>query len=173
VSAWRHMIRLSDLARGPISVTLEPDAETRATLAKELGLESLPALQGRISVRPWLDGAEINGRFTATVEQICGVTLDPFESPLKGDFLVQAVPAGSPNAPAESAGGEVEMDLDAPDPPDVLSSDDIDLAGYLVEYLALEIDPFPRKPGVEFDYKPDTVEDSPFAVLKRLKDDGA
>jgi uncharacterized metal-binding protein YceD (DUF177 family) len=167
------MIRLSDLARGPISVTLEPDAETRATLAKELGLESLPALQGRISVRPWLDGAEINGRFTATVEQICGVTLDPFESPLKGDFLVQAVPAGSPNAPAESAGGEVEMDLDAPDPPDVLSSDDIDLAGYLVEYLALEIDPFPRKPGVEFDYKPDTVEDSPFAVLKRLKDDGA
>lgn len=173
MSAWRHMIRLSDLARGPISVTLEPDAETRATLAKELGLESLPALQGRISVRPWLDGAEINGRFTATVEQICGVTLDPFESPLKGDFLVQAVPAGSPNAPAESAGGEVEMDLDAPDPPDVLSSDDIDLAGYLVEYLALEIDPFPRKPGVEFDYKPDTVEDSPFAVLKRLKDDGA
>ncbi|MBA4011783.1 MAG: DNA-binding protein [Phenylobacterium sp.] len=167
------MIRLSDLARGSISVSLEPDAETRATLAKELGLESLPALQGRISVRPWLDGAEINGRFTASVEQICGVTLDPFESQLKGDFLVQAVPAGSPNAPAESEGGEIEMDLDAPDPPDVLSSDDIDLAGYLVEYLALEIDPFPRKPGVEFDYKPDTVEDSPFAVLKRLKDDGA
>ncbi|WP_293402446.1 DUF177 domain-containing protein [Phenylobacterium sp.] len=173
MSAWRHMIRLSDLARGSISVSLEPDAETRATLAKELGLESLPALQGRISVRPWLDGAEINGRFTASVEQICGVTLDPFESQLKGDFLVQAVPAGSPNAPAESEGGEIEMDLDAPDPPDVLSSDDIDLAGYLVEYLALEIDPFPRKPGVEFDYKPDTVEDSPFAVLKRLKDDGA
>jgi uncharacterized metal-binding protein YceD (DUF177 family) len=167
------MIRLADLARGSVSVTLEPDAETRAAIAKELGLVSLPALQGRVSARAWLDGAEISGRFTARVEQICGVTLDPFESQLDGDFLVQAVPAGSPNAPADSVGGEVEMDLDAPDPPDVLASDDIDLAGYLIEHLALEIDPFPRKPGAEFDYQPDAPEESPFAVLKRLKDDGA
>lgn len=173
MSAWRHMIRLSDLARGPVSVTLEPDAEARAAIAKELALEGLPALQGRITVRPWLDGAEITGRFTAVVEQICGVTLDPFETQIDGDFVVRAVPAGSPNAPADSEGGEVEMDLEAPDPPDVLSSDDIDLAGYLVEHLALEIDPFPRKPGAEFDYEPDVQEESPFAVLKRLKDDGA
>ena len=173
MSAWRHMIRLSDLARGPVSATLEPDAEVRAAIAKELALEGLPALQGRITVRPWLDGAEITGRFTAVVEQICGVTLDPFETQIDGDFVVRAVPAGSPNAPADSEGGEVEMDLEAPDPPDVLSSDDIDLAGYLVEHLALEIDPFPRKPGAEFDYEPDVQEESPFAVLKRLKDDGA
>ncbi len=173
MSAWRHMIRLSDLARGPVSVTLEPDAEARAAIAKEIALEGLPALQGRITVRPWLDGAEITGRFTAVVEQICGVTLDPFETQIDGDFVVRAVPAGSPNAPADSEGGEVEMDLEAPDPPDVLSSDDIDLAGYLVEHLALEIDPFPRKPGAEFDYEPDVQEESPFAVLKRLKDDGA
>lgn len=173
MSAWRHVIRLSELARGPLTVTLEPDAETRAAIAKELGLVSLPALHGRMNVRPWLDGAEINGRFSAVVEQICGVTLDPFETPIEGDFLVQAVPAGSPNAPADSGGGEIEMDLEAPDPPDVLASDDIDLAGYLVEHLALEIDPFPRKPGAEFDYQPDVAEESPFAVLKRLKDDGA
>ncbi|MGH6997988.1 MAG: YceD family protein [Phenylobacterium sp.] len=173
MSAWRHVIRLADLARGPLSVTLEPDAEVRAVIAKELALEGLPALQSRITVRPWLDGAEISGRFTAVVEQICGVTLDPFESQIDGDFVVRAVPAGSPNAPADSEGGEVEMDLEAPDPPDVLSSDDIDLAGYLVEHLALEIDPFPRKPGAEFDYEPDASEESPFAVLKRLKDDGA
>ena len=173
MSAWRHMIRLSDLARGPLSVTLEPDAEARAAIAKELALEGLPALQGRITARPWLDGAEISGRFNAVVEQICGVTLDPFETQIDGDFVVRAVPAGSPNAPADSEGGEVEMDLEAPDPPDVLSSDDIDLAGYLIEHLALEIDPFPRKPGAEFDYEPNVQEESPFAVLKRLKDDGA
>ncbi|WP_312164394.1 YceD family protein [Phenylobacterium sp.] len=173
MSAWKHTVRLADLARGPVSVTLEPDAETRAVLAKELGLESLPALTARLTVRPWLDGAEINGRFKARVEQICGVTLDPFESELDGDVAVRAVPTGSPNAPAESAGGEVEMDLDAPDPPDVLATDELDLAGYLVEHLALEIDPFPRKPGAEFDYTPDAPEESPFAVLKRLKDDGA
>lgn len=170
MSDWRHTIRLADLARGPVSVTLEPDAETRAALAKKLGLEALPALRSRLTVRPWLDGAEITGRFTATVEQICGVSLDPFESELEGEIAVQAVPAGSPNAPIDSGGGEVELDLEAPDPPDVLDSEEIDLAAYLVEHLALEIDPFPRKPGAEFDYTPDTAEESPFAVLKKLKD---
>lgn len=173
MSAWKHTIRLADLGRGPVSVTLEPDAETRATLAKELGLESLPALSARLTVRSWLDGAEITGRFKARVEQICGVSLDAFETDLDGDIAVQAVPAGSPNAPAESTGGEIEMDLEAPDPPDVLTTDELDLAAYLVEHLALEIDPFPRKPGAQFDYTPDAPEESPFAVLKRLKDDGA
>lgn len=173
MSAWKHTVRLADIARGPISVTLEPDLEMRTALAKELGLESLPALNARLTIRPWLDGAEVTGRFKARVEQICGVSLDPFETVLDGDIAVKVVPAGSPNAPAESTGGEIEMDLDAPDPPDVLTTDEIDLAGYVVEHLALEIDPFPRKPGAEFDYTPDAPEESPFAVLKRLKDDGA
>jgi hypothetical protein len=39
----------------------------------------------------------------------------------------------------------------------------------VVEHLALEIDPFPRKPGAEFDYQPPAQEESPFAVLKNLK----
>lgn len=170
MSGWRHVIRLADLGRGPISVTLEPDEAARAELAKSLGLESLPMLRARLHVRPWLDGAEITGRFQARVEQICGVTLDPFESDLDGDLDVKVVPPGSLNAPIDSGGGEAEMDLEAPDPPDVLDSEDIDLAAYLIEHLALEIDPFPRKPGAEFDYTPETKEESPFAVLKKLKD---
>ena len=143
MSDWRQVIRLSDLARGPVSVTLAPDAEIRAQIARRLGLESLPELTGRLTVRPWLDGAEISGRFKARVEQICGVTLDPFESEIEGEIAVQVVPAGSPHAPADSP-GEIELDLEAPDPPDVLEGEEIDLAAYLVEHLALEIDPFPQ-----------------------------
>jgi hypothetical protein len=173
VSEWRHTVRLADLARGPISVTLEPDAAIRATLAKRLGLEALPALSARLTVRPWLDGAEISGRFAARVEQICGVSLDPFESDLRGEVAFHVVPAGSPNAPIDSGGGDVELDLEAPDPPDLLDSEEVDLAAYLVEHLALEIDPFPRKPGAEFNYTSDTPEESPFAVLKKLKDGDA
>lgn len=173
MSGWRHLVRLSDLARGPVSADLQPDETVRAVLAKELELESLPALSARLTVRPWLDGAEITGRFRARVEQICGVTLDPFESELEGEVAVRVVPAGSPHAPVDSGGGEVEFDLEAPDPPDVLQGEEIDLVGYLVEHLALEIDPFPRKPGAEFDYEPEVKEESPFAVLKKLKDDDA
>jgi uncharacterized metal-binding protein YceD (DUF177 family) len=167
---WSHPVRLSEVARGAMSVRLEPDAAIRAQIAKELGLESLPALTADLKLRTWLDGAEITGRFDGVVEQLCGITVEPFEQPVSGEIEVQVVPAGSPHAPLESAAGEIELEPDAPDPPDVLEGDTIDLAAYLIEHLALAIDPFPRKPGAVFDYTPDTPEESPFAVLKRLKD---
>jgi uncharacterized metal-binding protein YceD (DUF177 family) len=119
-------------------------------------------------VKPWLDGAEVTGHFDAVVEQVCGVSLDPFEQPLSGEVFVQAVPAGSPNAPSHH-GDELELDPDSADPPDVLDGDAIDLAALVVEHLALEIDPFPRKPGAEFDYQPPEDETSPFAALKKLQ----
>lgn len=172
MSAWRHPIRINDLASGPVSVTLAPDEAVRADLAKQLGLESLPAFSGKIVARQWLDGVELTGRFSARVEQVCGVSLDPFESELDGQIEVRLAPKGSPNAQPESE-NEVNFDLESPDPPDLLEGEEIDLAHYLVEALALEIDPFPRKPGVEFDYEPETKEESPFAVLQKLKDDQA
>ena len=161
-------MRLHELGRGTLSVRLEPDPAERARIAKDLGLVSLPALAANLTLKPWMDGVEITGRFEAVVEQVCAVSLDNFEQPLRGQIEVRAVPADSPQAP-DPTGGEVDYDPEAPDPPDVLESDAIDLAGYVVEHLALEIDPFARKPGVEFDYEPPPEPDSPFAVLKKLK----
>jgi uncharacterized metal-binding protein YceD (DUF177 family) len=148
---------------------LAPDAAERGRIAKQLGLESLPALTADVTLKPWLDGVELSGHFRAMVEQVCSVTLDSFEQPLEGSIDIRAVPAGSPHAPAAD-GGELEFDPEAPDPPDVLESDAIDVAAYVIEHLALEIDPFPRKPGAEFEYAPPTEPESPFAVLRKLKD---
>lgn len=167
--AWTTPIRLHELARGPLKVRLEPDAAERAKVAHDLGLESLPSLTAELTVKPWLDGVEVTGGFEAEVEQLCAVSLDPFQHPLSGEIEVRAVPRDSSHAPA-APGGEVEYDPDAPDPPDVLAADAIDLAAYVVEHLALEIDPFARKPGAEFDYQPPEAETSPFAALQQLKD---
>ena len=168
---WTTPVRLHELGRGVLSVRLEPDAEERAAIAKNLGLESLPALTAALTLSPWMDGVEITGRFEARVEQVCAVSLDNFEHPLNGEIAIRAVPAGSPQAP-EPTGGEVDYDPEAPDPPDVLAGEAIDLAAYVVEHLALEIDPFARKPGVEFDYTPPDGPESPFAVLRKLKGEG-
>lgn len=165
---WTTPVRLHELGRGTFSVRLEPDAAERAKVAKDLGLESLPALNADLTLKPWMDGVEITGRFEAVVEQVCAVSLDNFEQPLAGQIEIRAVPAGSPQA-SEATGGEVDYDPEAPDPPDVLDGEAIDLAAYVVEHLALEIDPFARKPGVEFDYTPPDEPESPFAVLKALK----
>lgn len=166
--AWTQPVKLHELAQGALKVRLEPDAAERAKVAHDLGLESLPMLSADLTVRPWLDGAEITGRFQAVVGQICGVTLDPFEQPLSGEIAVQVVPRGSPSAPTEEK-GEAESDPEAPDPPDVLEGDQIDLAAYVVEHLSLEIDPFPRKPGAVFEPPEPEVERSPFAALLKLK----
>jgi uncharacterized metal-binding protein YceD (DUF177 family) len=167
--AWERIVKLHEIARGPVRLELEADAAQRARIAGELGLESLPSLTAEVTVKPWLDGAEVTGRFRAVVEQVCSVSLDPFEQRLDGEIEVRAVPAGSPHA-QEPEGAELELDPDAPDPPDVLRGDEIDVGAYVVEHLALEIDPFPRKPGVAFEFTPPAEEESPFAVLKKLKD---
>ncbi len=164
---WERPVRLHEMARGPVTRRLEPDAAARAQIAKSLKLESLPALTADVTLRPWMDGAEIEGRIRAVVEQICGVTLETFQQPVACDFQVRVVTADSPHAPI-AEGGEIEVDLEAPDPPDVLASDTIDIAHYVTEHLALELDPFPRKPGATFDYEPPAAETSPFAALKTL-----
>jgi uncharacterized metal-binding protein YceD (DUF177 family) len=166
MSEWGRQICLHELARGAVRLELEADAAERARIAHDLGLESLPALSAQVTVRPWLDGAELVGRFAATVEQLCSVSLEAFQQPLSGEFEVRLTPAGGPNAPSEGAAHELELELNAPDPPDVLEGDAIDVAAYVVEHLALEIDPFPRKPGAEFDYEAPDKPQSPFAVLK-------
>lgn len=164
---WGRKIRLSELERGPIQLRLEPDAAARAAIAQDLGLESLPALTAEVTIRPWLDGATLLGRFQARVEQISSISLDPFEQDLSATFEVAVVPAGSPNVAEEA--GETNFDPEAPDPPDVLEGEVIDPSAYLVEHLALELDPFPRQPGEEFAFDAGDPDDSPFAALKALK----
>lgn len=164
------IVRLAELDRGTVKRRFEPDEAERKVLAKTLSVDALEALTGEVTVTSWLDGAQLDGRFDARVVQTCGVTLDPFETALSGDFSVRLLPAGSSNLPANDEGEEIT--LDTPDPPEVLEGDAIDTAAYLVEHLALEIDPFPRKPGAVFEPPAPETEISPFAVLKKLKPEG-
>lgn len=164
---WSSIVRLGKLSSGPVRRRLEPDEAQRKAVARELDLVQLPRLEADLAVEPWLDGGRISGRWSATVVQTCGVTLEPLESDLSGVIDLKVVPEGSVHAPSLEA--QLAYDPEADEPPDVLEGDDIDLAGYLVEHLALEIDPFPRKPGAEFDYQPPAQDESPFAVLKNLK----
>lgn len=166
---WSHRFRLADLARGPVVLNLEADEATRRALAKHLGVRVLKSLNAEVRLRTWLDGLEIGGWFKALVEQESGLSLDVFDQWVEGPLEVRLVPTGSPNAPDPEI--EIDLDPEAPDPPEILEGDVVDVAAYVVEHLAVEIDPFPRRPGETFTYTPPQDDDSPFAVLKRLKDD--
>ncbi len=169
--SWTHEIRLGETQRGLQKVRLEADAAARKAVARQLNLVSIESLSADLTLKPWLDGAELSGSFTAEVTQTCSVTAEAFGEAVAGEIFVHMVLAGSPNAPTESAGEEIEVDLEGDDPPDVLESDRIDLAAYVVEHLSLELDPFPRKPGAVFEPPPEESPASPFAILRKLKAD--
>ena len=170
-SPWSVHLSLAELGRGAAVRRLAPDEAARAAIAASLDMAGLPVFSAEVVVKPWEDGAEIEGRWTAVVTYSCGVSLEPFDAPLEGRFTVYAVPPDSPLAVPSEPLGEEDIDLDAEDPPDVLEGRDIDLGAYLVEHLALELEPFPRKPGAVFEAPPPEVPPSPFAVLSRLRKD--
>jgi len=164
---WPRPLRLAELAHGEVTRRLAADSAARRRIAGELGLDGLERLEAEVSAAPWLDGARVRGRLQARILQTCGVTLEPLESEIDHDFELKLLPDGSPNAPAEPE--DAVLDPDAEDPPDLIEGDQIDLGALVVEQLALEIDPFPRKPGAVFDAGPEENPPSPFAVLKDFK----
>ncbi|MBX3481423.1 MAG: DUF177 domain-containing protein [Caulobacter sp.] len=169
---WSQTVTLAEIARSAPVIKLSADGTTRVAIARELGLERLDSLTATVKARPWLDGAELDGELEARVTQICSATGDPFEQVLTNSFQVRVVPEGSDAAPRNDS-LEVDIDPEGEDPPDVLESDKVDVGAYVVEHLALEIEPFPRKPGAV--YQPPTEEtvDSPFAVLQQFRKDRA
>jgi hypothetical protein len=165
---WSEPVRLNQIGQTKLTRRIVADEAARKEIARDLGLDRLDQLQAELTIEPWFDGVQVRGRWSASIEQTCGVTLEPLPSELQGEFTVRAVPAGSPHAP-QAAVEEVVVDPDSEDPPDVLDEDAIDLAAFVVEQLALEVDPFPRKPGAEF-VQPDMPQPpSPFEALRNFK----
>ena len=163
---WSVIVRLDQVGQ-ETGRKLAADAQQRARIARDVGLDTLDRLEAEVEVLPWGRDYEIKGRFLAAGSQTCGVTLEPLPVELEGRFSVKAseTPEEEPRDP------ELEIGLDTPDPADLIENGQIDLAAYVIEHLALEVDPFPRKPGAEFEPPAAEAEPSPFAVLAALKRD--
>lgn len=158
---FSEIVRINEIGAG-LTRTLTPDAEAKARIVKALDLASLEAFEAEISVVPSHVGWTLSGRVKATLEQTCGITLEPLPVTVDERFSVALVEA------VESEPDEIEVTLDD-DAPDVIEEGRIDLGQYAVEQLSLQLDPFPRKPGAEFVQPAEPAEISPFAVLKAFK----
>jgi hypothetical protein len=74
---------------------------------------------------------------------------------------------------SEAAGIPIEppSDIHAYDPPDEIVNGHVDLGALTAEFLALGLDPYPRKPGVDFAFEGGgPAKESPFAALAKLKE---
>jgi hypothetical protein len=147
---------------------LVADEPVRAAVAKLAELRALPRLEAAFDVTPFgRDGLHILGRVSATVGQVCVVSLDPMESEIEETVGL----VFSPQAKTDffgDAGKEVEVIAD--DAPEPLIDGVVDLGAIAVEFLILGIDPYPRKPDVVFEPPLAGKEAAhPFAALAALK----
>jgi hypothetical protein len=112
---------------------------------------------------------KVVGSLRARVTQTCIVSLEPFETLINADidvdFAASSRPTGQASDPAAFLGGE--------DPPDPIIDGKIDLGALAAEFLILNLDVYPRKPGVSFkgaEVGGDSPEaKSPFAVLRQRR----
>ncbi|MFJ5370074.1 YceD family protein, partial [Bosea sp. CER48] len=118
---------------------------------------------------------KLEGRILARLHQTCVVTLDAFpvqlDVPVKLDFAPEEeIEAASRRAERDDAEIDIEVLLNEDDPPEPIIDGVIDLGGVTLEFLALALDPYPRKPGVSFEAPAaEPGAESPFAALAKLK----
>jgi len=161
---------------GNVDFTFETraDAEERAALAKRLGLLDLGELSVHAVISPKRKGEiRVTGTFAATLSQACVVTLEPVESSIETDFERVYGDGAEPWFGDENEPDEEGCGL-SPEPPEPMIDGCFDLGEAVAEQLSLEINPFPRRPGVEFeglgdDGDDDDGRDSPFTVLRDLE----
>ncbi|MCC6947554.1 MAG: DUF177 domain-containing protein [Bradyrhizobiaceae bacterium] len=165
---WKFPVAVAELPEEGADYELVPDEKIRAVLARHVDVLAVPQLTARLHVQPdGRGGAEVTGPLQAAVRQTCVVTLEPFDNPISEEISIRF-------APAETIAPETDglVDLEAEEPPDALVDGTLDLAAVVAEFLALSIDPYPRKPGAVFS-QPAAGESggksSPFAALEKLK----
>ena len=164
--SWTYPVVVADLPAEGAVFELAPDEAMRAALAPYVGVLALPALRAGLTVTPaGVGGALVAGELEAIIGQTCVVSLEPFEAELREPIAVRFTPVAAEFAPG------LVFELGGEDPPDPLINGKVDLAGVVVEFLVLAVDPYPRKPGVVF-VPPAERRDptaSPFAALSKLK----
>jgi uncharacterized metal-binding protein YceD (DUF177 family) len=165
---WRVRVAQTDVPDTGLHVELAADEKVRADIAILAGVAALPRLDATFDVtRQGRNGLHVVGRVSATVGQICGVTLEPMENEISEavDLLFMPTAAG-PRGEHDLREVEIPPD-DAPEP---LVDGAVDLGALATEFLILGIDPYPRKSGTAF--QAPSIGDHyarPFAALAALK----
>lgn len=161
-------------------VTLTADADERAALAELDGLDRVDRLEARFRIARRGTAVQVRGEVEADVVQTCVVSLEPFPAVVREPVDVRFAPEAEIDALeaalARPTGDWFEDVADAADVPDPIVNGRIDLGALAAEFLALGLDPHPRKPGATFAAETeatdsDTANVSPFAALRARGDE--
>lgn len=170
---FSYRVKVGHISANPVTVKLVADQRELERLARLWKVERVKRLESELQIARWKkDGVRIRGHVDAEIVQSCVVTLDPVESVISEDVERIFVPDGSRLARLVlDERGEMVLDPEGDDIPEPFTGDTIDAGETVCEAVALAIDPYPRKPGIEFadhveSNEADDAKPSPFAALK-------
>jgi len=166
---FSRMLELEDIARGGVHRSLEATSDERASLARRLEILSIEALSADLKITLERDGeiVAIAGTLSAEVTQECVVTLEPVNASIRASIREKF--ARTPEIAKEIViDPEREDEID-----DYLTDNRIDLGEMVAQCLSLEIEPYPRKEGVDYGAAEASDEEGapegPFARLAQIR----
>ena len=154
-----------------VEVEIAAESAEREALARRFGLVEISRLAATVTVKRISRRLfRVDGSFEAEVVQTCVVTLEPFPTRLAQSFSASFGEAG----PGLSA---LVTGLEEDERPEPIEGGVIDIGETVAQYLALALDPYPRKPGASVPQEYGAGEASgggpsgnkPFAGLGSLK----
>jgi uncharacterized metal-binding protein YceD (DUF177 family) len=171
-SEFHRSLPAHDLPAAGRPFGIEAGLDERAALARRFGIVAVNRLQAEGVVRPEANGRRVrlDGHLSAEVVQTCVVTLEPVTVVI--DVALQRLYGYDMAQDFKAGAGEVFLDLADDLPAEPLTEDVLDVGAAAAEQLALELDPYPRKPGAVFEGVPNgsrsAQEEEPAGPLARL-----
>ena len=162
---WQVPVAVEDVAETGARFDLVANAQVRAAVARMASLRDLPRLEANFDVTRRGAGLHVAGRVSATVGQLCIVTLEPLVNEVEEALDLLFVPQPA----AEREDGEVRTRGESADETEPLIGGLVDLGALAIEFLILGLDPYPRKPGAVFQPPEAKPDESPFAALASLR----
>jgi hypothetical protein len=168
-----------------LDLTIRANEAECAALAAAYGLVALPKFEAQLRITRFRgDGLSVAGELRATTRQACVVTLEEFDSDLVEPILARFIPPKEPprptrarrhdrqdRAPVVESAPSHDINPIEDDPPEQMIGGGVDVGALAAEFLALALDPYPRRPGASF-AEPAPAEEasdlsaSPFAKLR-------
>lgn len=165
-----RIVKLDRLPAGRI--VIEASQAERAALARRFGLPALHALRAEIALTQGGDTIAARGRLTASFEQRCALSEEPFGNSLDEAIAFRFVPALS----APGADEEIVFASDAPDEIEYDGAS-LDLGEAVAQSFGLALDPYATGPDAEAVRREaglmgEDAPSGPFAALAALKTGG-
>ncbi|HKH81771.1 MAG TPA: DUF177 domain-containing protein [Methylovirgula sp.] len=170
---FSYPVNVDEVPEQGLDLTISADPPTRQALALADGLAGIASLAADFHIaRQGIAQFNVSGSVRASVTQVCVLSLQPFDTDVVEEVDVDFAPPAAAALAAARAGTMLGgPGASGRDPPDPIVDGMIDVGALAAEFLALGLDPYPKKPGVEF--VPMTVPEEkggPFDVLKKLTD---